>query len=58
MFGCNSIILYFKYFLLIYCNFSYWSVVLVPLCVLVYIYVYQRVVTCFPVAERHLIVNI
>ena len=32
--------------------------VLVPVCVLVYMYVHQCVVTCFPVSECNLIVNI
>ena len=31
------------------CNFSYWFFVLMPVCVLAYMYVYQFVVTCSPV---------
>ena len=61
-FGCNSRIInyfiYCWYFLLIYCNFSNWLFVLVPVCVLVYMYVYQCKVTFFPVSVCNLIVNI
>ena len=47
-----------KYFLLIYCHFWYCPCLLLPVCVLAYMYVNQCVVMCFHASECNLIVNI
>ena len=56
--GKINYFIYFKYFLLTYCNFSYCSCLHLCQYVSVYMYVCQCVIMCLPVSECDLIVHI
>ena len=56
--GKINYFIYFKYFLLTYCNFSYCSCLHLCQYVSVYTYVCQCVIMCLPVSECDLIVHI